>query len=79
MEDEAAIGARRPTGRPGNQHAVRSPVCSLGTDRQRIVAGKLKQDWSPQQIAGRFKDQYPGDPEMWVSHEAIYRRRAPPG
>ncbi len=40
---------------------------------QRIVAGKLKQDWSPQQIAGWLKDQYPENPEMWVSHETIYR------
>jgi hypothetical protein len=40
---------------------------------QRIVAGKLKQDWSPQQIAGWLRDQYPESPEMWVSHETIYR------
>ena len=40
---------------------------------ERIVAGKLKQDWSPQQIAGWLRDQYPGKPEMWVSHETIYR------
>ena len=40
---------------------------------QRIVAVKLKQDWSPQQIAGWLKDQYPENPEMWVSHETIYR------
>jgi len=32
---------------------------------QRIVAGKLKQDWSPQQIAGWLRDQYPESPEMW--------------
>jgi IS30 family transposase len=40
---------------------------------QRIVAVKLKHDWSPQQIAGWLKDQYPGHPERWVSHETIYR------
>ena len=40
---------------------------------QRIVAVKLKQDWSPQQIAGWLRDQYPGDPELWVPHETIYR------
>jgi len=32
---------------------------------QRIVAGKLKQDWSPQQIAGWLRDQYPESSEMW--------------
>jgi IS30 family transposase len=40
---------------------------------QRIVAVKLKQDWSPQQIAGWLRDQHPQSPEMWVSHETIYR------
>ena len=40
---------------------------------QRIVAGKLKQDWSPQQIAGWLRDQYPENPQVWVSHETIYR------
>jgi len=40
---------------------------------RRIVAVKLQQDWSPQQISGWLKDQYPGDPEMRVSHETIYR------
>lgn len=45
----------------------------MNRDLQRIVAVKLKQDWSPQQIAGSLRDQYPGNPEMWVSHETIYR------
>jgi IS30 family transposase len=40
---------------------------------QRIVASKLKDDWAPQQIAGWLKDQYPENPELWVSHETIYR------
>jgi IS30 family transposase len=40
---------------------------------QRIVAFKLAQDWSPQQIAGWLKEQYPDNPEMWVSHETIYQ------
>jgi IS30 family transposase len=40
---------------------------------QRIVAIRLQQDWSPQQIAGWLRAQYPGNPEMWVSHETIYR------
>jgi IS30 family transposase len=40
---------------------------------RRIVAGKLKQDWSPQQIAAWLRDQHPENPERWVSHETIYR------
>lgn len=40
---------------------------------QRIVAVKLKQDWAPQQIAGWLREEYPENPELWVSHETIYR------
>ena len=38
---------------------------------QRIVAGKLMQDWSPKQISGWLKQQ--GDESLRVSHETIYR------
>lgn len=38
-----------------------------------IVAIKLKANWSPQQIAGWLKTEYPDDPAMRVSHETIYR------
>jgi IS30 family transposase len=38
-----------------------------------LVAAKLELDWSPQQIAGWLKIEYPNDPEMQVSHESIYR------
>ena len=48
-------------------------LLAMNRDLQRIVAVKLKQDWSPQQIAGWLKDQYPENSEMWVSHETIYR------
>jgi len=55
--------------------ALRPKPCLLAKNRelQRIVAVKLKQDWAPQQIAGWLKDEYPGNPELWVSHETIYR------
>ena len=57
------------------QSARRPKRCVLARNRvlQRIVAFKLQQDWSPQQIAGWLKEQYPDNPEMWVSHETIYR------
>jgi len=38
-----------------------------------IVAGKLVLDWSPEQISGWLKTQYPDDKSMRVSHETIYR------
>jgi IS30 family transposase len=37
------------------------------------VAGKLQLDWSPEQISGWLKEQYPADESMRVSHETIYR------
>ena len=37
------------------------------------VAQKLALQWSPVQIAGWLKRQFPTDPEMQLSHETIYR------
>ncbi|XKH53986.1 IS30 family transposase [Citricoccus nitrophenolicus] len=37
------------------------------------VAARLKEDWSPEQIAGRLKKQYAAGSRMQISHEAIYR------
>jgi len=57
------------------ESARRPKRCLLARNRQlqRIVAGKLMADWAPQQISGWLKDEYPGNPELWVSHETIYR------
>ena len=40
---------------------------------QRIVASKLKMNWSPKQIDGWLKRQYPNNGKRNVSHETIYR------
>jgi IS30 family transposase len=37
------------------------------------IAQKLALQWSPQQIAGWLKRQFPADQSMQVSHETIYR------
>ena len=37
------------------------------------VAEKLRDDFSPEQISGRLKEDYPDDPGMRVSHETIYQ------
>ena len=37
------------------------------------VARRLEQLWSPQEIAARLRLEHPGDPEMHVSHETVYR------
>jgi len=57
------------------ESARRPKPCLLTRNRQlqRIVAVKLKQDWSPEQIAGWLRAEHPENPERWVSHETIYR------
>jgi IS30 family transposase len=62
-DERASDRARRP--KPC-QLAFNLALCKL-------VAGKLSGQWSPQQIAGWLKAQYPGDPSMNVSHETIYK------
>src|SRR5688572_5130654 len=72
-------GRRRYRAAPADQRAwarARRPqVCKLATHpRLRAIVGEqLKQNWSPEQIAGWLKTTYPDDPEMQVSHETIYR------
>ena len=57
------------------ESALRPKPCLLAThDKlQGIVASKLVQDWSPQQISGWLKMEYPNDESLRVSHETIYR------
>ena len=40
---------------------------------KRIVAAKLKKNWSPKQIDGWLKRQYPDNENRHVSHETLYR------
>jgi IS30 family transposase len=57
------------------QLAVRPKVCRLALHQKlrTIVASKLIEDWSPQQISGWLKTEYPKDEGLRVSHETIYR------
>ena len=57
------------------ESALRPKACLLAIHRKlrTIVASKLILDWSPEQISGWLKIQYPEDESMRVSHETIYR------
>ena len=55
--------------------ALRPKRCLLAVNHQLrdIVASKLMLDWSPEQISGWLKTEYPDNESMRVSHETIYR------
>ena len=55
--------------------ARRPKRCRLAQERRlrRVVVARLRQDWSPEQIARWLVTTYPDDPAMHVSHETIYR------
>jgi IS30 family transposase len=57
------------------QAARRPKPCLFARHGQlpELVAGKLIEDWSPQQISGWLQMEYPNDPSLRVSHETIYR------
>src|SRR5579862_4247249 len=57
------------------QTALRPKPCRLAMHAalREIVARKLMQNWSPKQISGWLKTEYPNDESLRVSHETIYR------
>lgn len=57
------------------QRALRPKLCRLAVHKelQGVVAELLSLDWSPEQISGWLRVQFPDDETMRVSHETIYR------
>ena len=57
------------------ESALRPKKCLLALHGRlrEIVASKLILKWSPEQISGWLKNEYPKDKRMRVSHETIYR------
>src|SRR6202047_439330 len=57
------------------ESALRPKKCLLALHRRlrEVVTSKLGLDWSPEQISGWLKTEYPKNERMRVSHETIYR------
>lgn len=57
------------------ERAKRPKGCKLAEHPalSRLVAEKLQSIWSPEQIAGWLKTEYPGQEHKQVSHETIYK------
>jgi len=57
------------------ERARRPKRCLLSTNQflRDVVAKKLGEDWSPEQISGWMKKRYPNEEAMRISHETIYR------
>ena len=57
------------------ESALRPKACLLAIHKKlrRIVASKLILEWSPEQISGWLKTQFPREESLRVSHETIYR------
>ena len=57
------------------RRAERPKPCRLALDLtlRDVIAAKLRLDWSPEQIAGWLKCEYPQEAHMHLSHETIYR------
>jgi IS30 family transposase len=63
---EADLRAWQHARRPQRSKLARHPLL------RDLVAAKLEQDWSPEQIAGWLKTRFGDDETMRVSHETIY-------
>lgn len=87
--DRAPSTVSREIARNGGRHGYRANVsdeaawgrsrrpkrCRLATNLRlrRIVSDKLRLNWSPQQISGWLRREYPDAENMQISHETIYR------
>jgi IS30 family transposase len=57
------------------EHDARRPKTAklASPELCRAVEARLLQWWSPEEIAAKLRVEFPDAPEMWVSHETIYK------
>lgn len=51
----------------------KSAKLATNLELREVVQAKLKERLSPQQISVELSQEFPDNPEMWVSHETIYQ------
>src|SRR5215470_11679440 len=79
MLDQADAGSQayraNRADRRARERALRPKPCRLAlySELRWRVAQKLALQWSPQQISGWLKQEFPTHQDMQISHEAIYR------
>jgi IS30 family transposase len=64
------------TAQSWSEHSALRPrpgKLAVGSALRAEVAAGLNRRWSPEQIAAWLRRSFPDSPELWVSHETIYR------
>jgi IS30 family transposase len=76
MRGQTGSGYRARVGQDVTEANAQRPKVRRLDERPALLAAVLrglKLRHSPEQIAGRLREEFPEDPEMWVSHETIYQ------
>jgi transposase, IS30 family len=76
VRGQTSAGYRARVGQDTTDTNLKRPKERLLEQRPALLAEVLqglKLRHSPEQIAGRLREEFPEDPEMWVSHETIYQ------
>lgn len=56
-----------------NRRRPKQSKLAINLELRELVQAKLEQRLSPRQIAVELSQEFPANPEMWVSHETIYQ------
>jgi IS30 family transposase len=65
--------AQRDAERAASAAAARPGKLASSPRLRERVQALLEEDYSPEQVAASLRMEFPDDPEMWVSHETIYK------